>query len=116
MMTFFKATPQDIGVKGLAMAAAIVVATVAALVPETALADASTITSGTTGFDKVAKDVYELATGGLGKTIATLGIVSGLVGLATGFNTRASLAAGGTGFAVAAGPPLVVGFAGTGIF
>lgn len=89
---------------------------VMAVFPEAALATVSDIQGGSAGFDKAAADIYALATGGLGKTVATTAAGLGIVGLATGFNTRASAGALGAGLAVGLGPPVIVGVSGAAIF
>jgi len=88
----------------------------AIFLPELALATVADITGGSAGFEKAAKDIYELATGGLGKTVAVTAAGLGIVGLATGFNTRVSAGALGTGLAVGLGPPVIVGVSGAAIF
>ena len=96
---------------------ALTVALAVLLVADAAHASPSALTSGTpTGFDAAAKSVYELVTGGLGKTIAATAAGLGLVGLATGFNTRVSAGAVGAGAAVGFGPPVVLALAGTMVF
>lgn len=96
---------------------ALTVALAVLAVADAAHATPTALTTGTpTGFDAAAKSVYELVTGGLGKTIAATAAGLGLVGLATGFNTRVSAGAVGAGAAVGFGPPVVLALAGTMVF